>query len=182
MSHVARCGTVCSPAGTMLDLVFHSGGNTSVRRGEVCHARSRKLQTAQPHRASVRRPVANTLRATLRRLVRLCCSAAASGYLFQREGTVEGNARVGLSVPVPDINDLSNDLCCAGLQAGNISRVQLHEMSGTAPSDRTMNRSHTYWTKYPGDFGSDSQPQMRGSRRFAARDSAQQPSTTQPAP
>src|SRR5262249_45667872 len=44
------------------------------------------------------------------------------GY-FQREGSVEGNARVDLSFPVSDINDLIKSMVLRDLDGGHISTV-----------------------------------------------------------
>src|SRR6202040_4302558 len=44
------------------------------------------------------------------------------GY-FQREGMVEGNARVDLSFPVSDINDLLKSMVLRDLDGGHISTV-----------------------------------------------------------
>ncbi len=44
------------------------------------------------------------------------------GY-FQREGTVEGDARVDLSFPVSDINDLIKSMVLRDLDGGHISAV-----------------------------------------------------------
>src|SRR5262249_3630027 len=44
------------------------------------------------------------------------------GY-FQREGEVQGNARVDLSFPVQDINDLLKSMVLSDLGGGHISAV-----------------------------------------------------------
>ena len=44
------------------------------------------------------------------------------GY-FQREGTVEGNARVDLSFPVADINDLIKSMVLRDLDGGHVAAV-----------------------------------------------------------
>jgi len=56
------------------------------------------------------------------------------GY-FQREGTVEGNARVDLSFPVSDINDLLKSMVLRDLNNGHISTVSY---DSNAPVDRTL--------------------------------------------
>ena len=48
------------------------------------------------------------------------------GY-FQREGTVEGNARVDLSFPVQDINDLLKSMVLRDLDGGHISHRLLRQ-------------------------------------------------------
>src|SRR5437764_954348 len=42
------------------------------------------------------------------------------GY-FQREGTVEGNARVDLSFPVADINDLIKSMVLRDMDGGHVA-------------------------------------------------------------
>ena len=44
------------------------------------------------------------------------------GY-FQREGTVEGNARIDLTFPVSDVNDLLKSMLLEDLSGGKISTV-----------------------------------------------------------
>ncbi len=56
------------------------------------------------------------------------------GY-FQREGSVEGNARVDLSFPVSDINDLLKSMVLRDLDGGHISTVSYDT---NAPIERTL--------------------------------------------
>jgi hypothetical protein len=56
------------------------------------------------------------------------------GY-FQREGAVEGNARVDLSFPVSDINDLLKSMVLRDLDGGHISTVSY---DSNAPLERTL--------------------------------------------
>src|SRR4051812_13797205 len=56
------------------------------------------------------------------------------GY-FQREGTVEGNARVDLAFPVSDINDLIKSMVLRDLDKGKISAVSY---DSNAPLERTL--------------------------------------------
>ena len=56
------------------------------------------------------------------------------GY-FQREGTVEGNARVDLSFPVSDINDLLKSMVLQDFNDGHISTVSY---DSNAPVERTL--------------------------------------------
>jgi hypothetical protein len=56
------------------------------------------------------------------------------GY-FQREGTVEGDARVDLSFPVQDINDLLKSMVLRDLDGGHISTVSY---DSNAPVERTL--------------------------------------------
>jgi hypothetical protein len=56
------------------------------------------------------------------------------GY-FQREGAVEGNARVDLSFPVSDINDLLKSMVLRDLDGGHIATVSYES---NAPIERTL--------------------------------------------
>src|SRR6266853_1723430 len=56
------------------------------------------------------------------------------GY-FQREGKVTGNARVDLSFPVADINDLIKSMVLRDLDGGAISAVSI---DSSAPTERTL--------------------------------------------
>src|SRR5689334_1621932 len=56
------------------------------------------------------------------------------GY-FQREGTVEGTARVDLAFPVSDINDLIKSMVLRDLDKGHISAVSY---DSNAPIERTL--------------------------------------------
>src|SRR5260370_34554595 len=56
------------------------------------------------------------------------------GY-FQREGTVDGNARVDLSFPVQDINDLLKSMVVRDLDGGVVSTVSY---DSNAPVEKTL--------------------------------------------
>jgi hypothetical protein len=56
------------------------------------------------------------------------------GY-FQREGAVEGNARVDLSFPVSDINDLIKSMVLRDLDGGHVAAVSYES---NAPLERTL--------------------------------------------
>jgi hypothetical protein len=56
------------------------------------------------------------------------------GY-FQREGTVEGNARIDLSFPVSDINDLLKSMVLRDLDGGHVAAVSY---DSNAPIERTL--------------------------------------------
>jgi hypothetical protein len=56
------------------------------------------------------------------------------GY-FQREGRVEGNARVDLSFPVQDINDLLKSMVVRDFDGGHVSTVSYES---SAPIERTL--------------------------------------------
>ena len=56
------------------------------------------------------------------------------GY-FQREGSVEGNARVDLSFPITDVNDLLKSMVLRDFDKGHISTVSY---DSNAPVERTL--------------------------------------------
>src|SRR5947209_13287709 len=56
------------------------------------------------------------------------------GY-FQREGTVEGEARVDLTFPAPDVNDLLKSMVLRDLDGGHVSAVSY---DSAAPVERTL--------------------------------------------
>jgi hypothetical protein len=56
------------------------------------------------------------------------------GY-FQREGTVDGNARVDLSFPVQDINDLLKSMVVRDLDGGTVSTISY---DSNAPVEKTL--------------------------------------------
>src|SRR5262245_58650216 len=56
------------------------------------------------------------------------------GY-FQREGSVEGDARVDLSFPVSDINDLIKSMVLRDLDGGHVSTVSY---DSNAPVEKTL--------------------------------------------
>ena len=57
------------------------------------------------------------------------------GY-FQREGTIDGDARVDLSFPVQDINDLIKSMVLRDLNGGHVSAVSY---DSNAPVEKTLN-------------------------------------------
>jgi hypothetical protein len=65
---------------------------------------------------------------------RVALFSSGVGY-FQREGTVEGSARVDLSFPVSDINDLIKSMVLRDLDGGHISAVSY---DSNAPIERTL--------------------------------------------
>ncbi|MBY0522707.1 MAG: DUF4139 domain-containing protein, partial [Gemmataceae bacterium] len=56
------------------------------------------------------------------------------GY-FQREGEVQGNARIDMSFPVQDINDLLKSMVLSDLGGGHVSAVSYDSQ---APIDKTL--------------------------------------------
>src|SRR5262249_31230 len=73
----------------------------------------------------------------------LCASGV--GF-FQRQGTVEGNARVDLSFPVSDINDLLKSMVLRDLDGGHVSAVSY---DSNAPVDRTLRSFAVDLTRNP---------------------------------
>src|SRR3954447_24178680 len=65
---------------------------------------------------------------------RVALFSSGVGY-FQREGTVEGEARVDLSFPVSDINDLIKSMVLRDLDGGHVSAVSY---DSNAPIERTL--------------------------------------------
>ena len=59
------------------------------------------------------------------------------GY-FQREGAVEGNARVDLTFPVTDVNDLLKSLVLHDLGDGKITTISYDSQE---PIEKTLKRS-----------------------------------------
>ncbi len=66
---------------------------------------------------------------------------------FQREGSVEGDARVDLSFPVSDINDLIKSMVLRDLDGGHVSAVSY---DSNAPLDRTLKSFAIDMSRNPG--------------------------------
>ena len=94
-----------------------------------------KWQTCPPETVP-RRPVApaSQVSGPRCRWRRWCCSAAASAT-SSAKASVEGNARVDLSFPVQDINDLLKSMVLRDLDGGHISAVSY---DCNAPVERTL--------------------------------------------
>src|SRR5215468_10543121 len=67
------------------------------------------------------------------------------GY-FQREGSVEGDARVDLSFPVSDFNDLIKSMVLRDLDGGHVSAVSY---DSNAPVERTLRSFAVDLTRNP---------------------------------
>jgi hypothetical protein len=78
--------------------------------------------------------VANTDPAAQLPIGQVVLFSSGVGY-FQREGSVEGTARVDLSFPVTDINDLLKSMVLRDLDGGHISTVSY---DSNAPVERTL--------------------------------------------
>jgi hypothetical protein len=88
--------------------------------------------TAQPNKAVPQD--GPPLRVTQLPIGQVVLFSSGVGY-FQREGAVEGNARVDLSFPVSDINDLLKSMVLRDLDGGHISTVSY---DSNAPIERTL--------------------------------------------
>lgn len=55
--------------------------------------------------------------------------------MFQREGTIDGNARIDLTFPVQDINDLLKSMVLRDLDGGHIAAVSY---DSNAPAEKTL--------------------------------------------
>jgi hypothetical protein len=93
------------------------------------------------------------------------------GY-FQRDGSVEGDARVDLSFPVGDVNDLIKSMVLRDLDGGHVAAVSYES---NAPIDRTLKSFAINLTGNP-SFG-QLLDQMRGEKVEVV---LQQTNTTQP--
>src|SRR5580658_2884144 len=93
------------------------------------------------------------------------------GY-FQREGEVQGNARIDLSFPVQDINDLLKSMVLQDLGGGHVSAVNYDSQ---APVEKTLRSFAINLTSNP-SFGQILN-QGRGEKVEAV---LQQTNTTQP--
>src|SRR5262249_7212711 len=93
---------------------------------------SARSSTAQPNKAA--QQDGPSLRVTQLPIGQVVLFSSGVGY-FQREGAVEGNARVDLSFPVTDINDLLKSMVLRDLDGGHISTVSY---DSNAPIERTL--------------------------------------------
>jgi hypothetical protein len=93
---------------------------------------SPKPSTAEPNKAAP--PEAPAVKVTQLPIGQVVLFSSGVGY-FQREGSVEGNARVDLSFPVTDINDLLKSMVLRDLDGGHISTVSYES---NAPIERTL--------------------------------------------
>jgi hypothetical protein len=88
--------------------------------------------TAQPHKDAP--PEGPAPRLTQLPIGQVVLFSSGVGY-FQRQGAVEGNARVDLSFPVTDINDLLKSMVLRDLDGGHIAAVSY---DSNAPIERTL--------------------------------------------
>jgi hypothetical protein len=88
--------------------------------------------TAQPHKDTP--PEGPSPRLTQLPIGQVVLFSSGVGY-FQRQGTVEGDARVDLSFPVTDINDLLKSMVLRDLDGGHIAAVSY---DSNAPIERTL--------------------------------------------
>ncbi|HEY7158982.1 MAG TPA: DUF4139 domain-containing protein, partial [Gemmataceae bacterium] len=88
--------------------------------------------TAQPHKDTP--PEGAALKVTQLPIGQVVLFSSGVGY-FQRQGTVEGDARVDLSFPVTDINDLLKSMVLRDLDGGHVAAVSY---DSNAPIERTL--------------------------------------------
>ncbi|MGH7171557.1 MAG: DUF4139 domain-containing protein, partial [Gemmataceae bacterium] len=93
---------------------------------------SPRSSTAQPNKPAVKE--APAFQATQLPIGQVVLFSSGVGY-FQREGSVEGKARVDLSFPVQDINDLLKSMVIRDLDGGHVSTVSY---DSNAPIERTL--------------------------------------------
>ncbi|MFL5242360.1 MAG: DUF4139 domain-containing protein [Gemmataceae bacterium] len=102
------------------------------------------------------------------------CALFSSGVgYFQREGEVEGNARVDLTFPVQDINDLLKSMVLQDLGGGRIAAVSCDSRD---PVDKTLKSFAVNLTHNPSY--ADILDQMRGEKvEVTLQQAANQPAT-----
>jgi hypothetical protein len=93
---------------------------------------SPRSSTAQPDKAAA--PEGPLVKVTQLPIGQVVLFSSGVGY-FQREGAVEGSARVDLSFPMTDINDLLKSMVLRDLDGGHISTVSYES---NAPIERTL--------------------------------------------
>src|SRR6266576_685223 len=89
------------------------------------------ILTAQPARAA---KGDESPKSTALSIGQVVLFSSGVGY-FQREGSVEGDARVDLSFPTSDINDLLKSMVLRDLDGGSVSAVSYES---NAPVERTL--------------------------------------------
>ncbi|HZV06552.1 MAG TPA: DUF4139 domain-containing protein, partial [Gemmataceae bacterium] len=107
------------------------GGGVMVALGAFVFLPPRS-STAEPNKSAARE--GPSFQATQLPIGQVVLFSSGVGY-FQREGTVEGNARVDLSFPVQDINDLLKSMVVRDLDGGTVSTVSY---DSNAPIERTL--------------------------------------------
>ena len=107
---------------------LHSKSNAAERKSE---AKAPEPKPAEPQPQP--RPQAEEPREKLP-IAQVILYSSGVGY-FQREGTVEGNARVDLSFDVRDINDLLKSMTLRDIDGGHVSAVSY---DSNAPVERTL--------------------------------------------
>jgi len=87
--------------------------------------------SARPEKSGLNQPQAQVTHLPIDQVVLF---SSGVGY-FQREGQIEGNARVDLSFPVSDINDLIKSMVLRDMDGGHISAVSY---DSNAPIEKTL--------------------------------------------
>src|SRR5437870_2509776 len=105
-------------------------GGLALTGSLVMHFSSAKAQPgANPANVAVTKAPTNQLP-----ISQVVLFSSGVGY-FQREGEIEGNARVDLSFPVADINDLLKSMILQDLGNGHVSAVSYDSQ---APVEKTL--------------------------------------------
>src|SRR3954451_19230399 len=92
------------------------------------------LPTRSPAEPSQPAPAGEGPRPTQLPIAQVVLYSSGVGY-FQREGTVEGEARVDLTFPTQDVNDLLKSMVLRDLDGGHVSAVSYES---NAPVERTL--------------------------------------------
>ncbi len=120
-------------------------GALAVTAGFVLFHANRTQAQAEKNSVKDDQPSVKTIQLPIGQVVLF---SSGVGY-FQREGKVEGNARVDLSFPVADINDLLKSMVVRDLDGGHVSTVSY---DSNAPVERTLKSFAINLTGNPG-FG-----------------------------
>src|SRR6187402_3412683 len=113
------------------------------------------VNAADPPTRAVEEPAAKSAHLPIAKVI---LYSSGVGY-FQREGKVFGNARVDLSFPVQDINDLLKSMVLRDRSGGHVSAVSYESQ---APVERTLKSFAVNLNGNPG-FGAILQ-QARGEK------------------
>ncbi len=112
-------------------LLASLAGSVAVAAGLFVLLSTRTQAQADPKTGQADVPAIRTTQLPIGQVVLF---SSGVGY-FQREGSVEGNARVDLSFPVTDINDLLKSMVLRDLDGGHIATVSY---DSNAPVERTL--------------------------------------------
>jgi hypothetical protein len=105
-----------------------------LRPGPTTAEPNKSPETSQPAAKGAQLPIAQVI-----------LYSSGVGY-FQREGTVEGDARVDLSFPVADVNDLLKSMVLRDRDGGHVAAVSY---DSSAPLERTLQSFAINLTRNP---------------------------------